>query len=329
MKMKMKNTKAPRATSRRGVVKDTLRSYYLQNAIMLKLLALVPEFQEEVAFLRGDFEIDTSRFQSTDSEAAELFRSTTGSSGDFDLAEWRQMVIVQKIFAWFMARGYGVLAEGNGSTSGASYKKTQTDPFFKAMEKLGSRFNLPFNFYADGLSGVGCYVFTGLLATPPNSFVTYGPPIDGKSRWVDIRIFRPTTMEEIKKRIDEINWYYEREFPEILNVRARKEAWEMLPLVEEIIKRQSKPRRIKKRIVKKDSYASIVEKSSQRGSGPEISLRQFEKRYVKYKVEFDEPTSRAIAKKIGKSSGALRQEVLRLDNLARKLFGYGINPSSR
>lgn len=268
-----------------------------KNAMRMRLLVLVPEFQKDVRSVRKEqgFGIPENGFQSDE----ELDR-------------------------WFQERGLLF----HGMKPSWFYKKPPTNPFKDWVQEIGEKFNLPYNFYYSALYGVGYYILTDYIKIPANNWeVDVDSQKDGsKPRWVLIRAYAPLSNKEIREATAELR----REQHLLMkghvtrNTRVHEEFERDLENVGAWSSERGKPAKIKQ--FRQDSYLSKLAAS---GKYSKSQLKEWSKAWKEEGLEIEETvpskiTSMEIAGGSKKESAMLRQAKKRLHKLARELFGYGL-----
>ncbi len=257
-----------------------LGSALWRNRIRMELLIRLPSFQDVVASIRRRFGIPEDGFKQLN-----------------DFEQWQKRILQKE--------------------DGDDRPQTLFN-FTKAIEGIGHRFQLPFNFVKDKPEGVRYYVLMSKVIAPAMNWEIEhgqnGGSRDRKqtTRWFSIRTYARLDKREIAhafKDVVSLQNYY---FPPTINVplRIRRQFGRDIQVYERLIKRAKKP--VKKRTYKKDSYL--------RRLSPQDAKKYEHLHPDAIVVEYDETISREVAKELKIKPAVVRQAITRIKKLQRQLF---------
>lgn len=271
--------------------------------MIMKLLSYVPEFKRDVNETRKEFDIKEDGFE----------------WGKNELYEW-----ADKKDIWYYKGDESEPDEDRTSRSDEDViKNFPANPFENKMLNLGTKYKLPFNFYAYPYRGLPRFILSGQIEVSHHNFAIEIHEAANKSIWLSLTAFVPLSAKELKEAISELKSSMEM-LPEFFNgidtiskKRYRNNIIRDLVLLEAQTNRSGKPKRIKK--YKPGSYMDQLSKSKT------ISVKKWEQLHKKdIFVEYDNQTSRQIGKKQGLKGDAVRQAKKRLNSLSKELFGYDL-----
>ncbi len=284
-----------------------------KNLMILKLLSCVPEFKKDVKDIRTEMAIKIDGFRWDDSE----------------MWEWAS----KKNLEYYQGLPQGDEEEGTdhiglSSKDDEDVRKTFPSNFFeKRMLDLGTKYKLPFNFYAFPCDGLSRYILSGeIKADHPNYFTNFHEAKD-RTLWTSLTAYMPLSGKELKDAMKE----WQDDSMGILSAlfegvdalskkRYRNKIDRDLFLIKEQIKRSSKPKKIKR--YKQGSYLDILSKDQATSTKRKKILEHQNKKDVL--VEYDNLTSKQIGKSRGVTGDTTRQAKKRLNLLAKGLFGFDL-----
>jgi hypothetical protein len=276
-----------------------------KNLMVLQLLILVPEFRDDVTALRKEIGINEDGFQFPK-----------------ELYEW-----AEKKDIWYYEGEEG-LEEDNPSATLESIQDNYPSNFFEEkMLEFGIKYKLPFNFYASPHRGLAPYVLSGRVSEPDSNFAINFKFHDDTLLWTSLIAYAPLSKIEARKAVDSLRDTQMNTVPLFLKgsdtfgrKQKRTNMERDLSLFEKQVARSGKPKKIK--MYEPGSYLEIASKS--KTSQNMKRVERIHKSSVF--VDYDNPTSKQIGKKLGVSAAATRQAKKRLNLLAQELFGYDLEP---
>lgn len=307
--MKIRKKTSPRQQKRRH--KKIIGSKYScrtpsrernRNFMVMELLTYVPEFRKDVSEIRKEFGIKEG-----------------GLEWD-DIDKW---ALEKHLWAYSKERG--------GWGQDRIRKDFPSNEFEKKMFKIGTKYRLPFNFYALPYRGVPYFVLSGAIQSPEINYdIDFQMDTHNKTLlWASLIIYASLSKVEAEEMATDIRSVQSGLLPQAIkgiDIFAKKRYHQKIErdfiLLNEQIARQDKPKKIKKFLP--GSYLDILSKNK---SNSEKELKKWE-RLNKHDVfvEYSSPTSKQIGKKQGVTGAAARQAKKRLNALAKELFGFGLEP---
>ncbi len=284
-----------------------------KNFMVMKLLSYVPEFKKDVADIRKEMGIKEGGFEWDKSEMWKW-------ADEKDLGYYQE--------ARHEDKEEGTYYLGITSKSDNIVRKDFPSNFFeKKMSELGIKYKLPFNFYAFPCVGLPVFVLSGEISAPRSNYFTDFHEAGDKTMWISLVAYAPLSVKELKEASDELRdismKILSEEFSGIDTLskkRYHNKIFRDLSLFEEQVKREGKPKKVKK--YEKWTYVDYLSKS--KSTSVKI-LRQKERENKKdVSIEYSNLTSGQIGKKHGVTGVATRQAKKRLNSIAKELFGYDL-----
>lgn len=278
-----------------------------KNEIKLKLLTILPYFQEDVKRIRQELNIPP-----------------TGFNNEENLKRWYDAEIIEKSDEIIGSREFRkAVAKLETIKNYPDYLKQKWGlndkiPLFRMAhrkEMLGKKYKLPANFYENQLGGLLSYITRNELRPPSNNWIIEQDPEGrkGTTKWFAIKIFSPLSKKELKDATKMLKSLQKHYFPKglVVNSRIKKQFDRDLIIFRELVlERDKKP--IKRK--KYSGYLSYIKDPKER--------QRWEKLYPScIEIGFDTTTSREIAKRLNITPDAVRQTTKRLKTLIRVFFG--------
>lgn len=292
--------------------KKTIKADTSINYMVLKLLTIVPKFQRDLEKVRREFNIKDGGIKWLSKE----------------MNVWS---LENKMDYYQLESDHNGEIEGstNYKSNEAVMKSFPSNLFEKKLLGLGLKYRLPFNFYAFPYTGIARFILNNEIKTPPSNYdISFNVNEDNFS-WASLIIYAPPTKEELKEINNELNYKFEmikgfssgrdiifknknkhKTFDRSIELLVKEEEENKKPKTAEIAKEDSYPhRRIKEN-------PDITEKQ----------IRQLKKDHPNsFKVvKQNKKTTKQLGEKISVSGETVRQSKIRLNSLAKELFGYDL-----
>lgn len=281
-----------------------------KNLMILKLLSLVTEFKKDVAEIRNDMGIHVSGFEWNNEDM-------------WCWASQKKIDYYQKVE--HENEEEGVIYFGIGSKTDEDVRKTfPANDFENKMLYLGSKYKLPFNFYAFPTVGLARFVLSGEIIAPGQNYYTDFHEAGDKTIWISLVAYAPLSKKELGEAVQQLGQSMGvvtallEETGRFINKRYRDNIERDLTLLSEQTSRFEKPKKVEH--FKVGSYLDLINNSKSVSAKKMSKLkRQHTKDLV---VDYSVPTSNQIGKKLGVSGDATRQAKRRLNSLVKELFGF-------
>jgi hypothetical protein len=264
-----------------------------KNIMLMRLLTLVPEFQKDVRTMRKQCGIKES-----------------GLDSEKDAYEW----LNKNKFNFY-----------DDMPTGFYQEPRKSNIFKEKVFELGEKFNLPYHFYNSAVIGVGYHILTDYIRVPATNWIIDSEfrKEGGAPRWVGIKAYAPLSNKEIGEATTELRRMQRRLMDKQItrSTRIHPRFWRYLKVVGAWSSKRGRPQKIKR-------YRNIfLQRAAEQGRNMRELEWQWKQEGVKNPYEFrpDRVTSIATAKGNKRKANAYRQTVIRLNKLAKELFGYGID----
>ena len=305
-----------------------------KNEARLKLLVLIPSFQEDIASLRRDFEIPETGF-STREETDKWYA---------ELSEKSDVLASSKKFRGAILQVIKKINENDSIVKHLELEREKEkldatlplNAFYARVSAVGKKYHLPGNFYFDPKRdamatsyGLIPYILREALAVPSNNWaVQYdvtGEGLRGTSRWISIQAFAPLGKEEMKEATAFFKHAQKRYLAPGVTVPMRTR--ERFERDLKIFERLSLQRKVKvphkKNVYEEHNYLSLLAKS---GQASKKQIKEAERMHKKsITVTFDDTISRTVAKEFHTTQEAVRKAKERTEKLAKQLFGITLS----
>jgi len=301
----------------RGDSSYSIKDGQNKNFMVLKLLSHVPEFKKDVSEIRRKMGINENGFEWNKSEMWEWATKK-------DIEYYQGVEQVGDDDEWWSSFVSITPVEDKEVR-----KHFPSNTFEKKMFNLGTKYKLPFNFYAFPSMGLPRFILSGEIEAPRQNYYTSFHEAGDETIWTSLTAYAPLSAKELKEAMNELkdnNMDVLSTVMKGVDVLARKRyrnnMQRDLILLNEQSVRFGKPKLIKH--IKQGSYLDFLSKDK---TVSNKTTRRFERLNKKdVIVEYDKPTSKQIGRKLGVSGDATRQAKRRLNLFAKELFGYGLEP---
>lgn len=290
----------------------------MKNEMKMKLLVVLPSFQNDVSEIRKEFGIPEGGFGKNDKAYSGWYHKKFYEEPDKiqDSKPYKDEELGLKTARWerkinpneYKNRKWKLL------------DRVPISALNHRLDSLRKKYRLPFNFISAARGGIRWYIERGEVLTPGNNWMIILDQDTRKetARWLSIQTFAPLSKEEGRDSLRMLKGVQAHYFPASINIplRERKKFERDLLLVNELsVKRTGHPVR-KKHLT---NYLAILEKSG----GMTPSAARLHKRDIQ--IGYDQPTSKEIGKTVGANNLAVRKALQRLNRLSNKLFGVGFS----
>lgn len=289
---------------------------YEKNIMKFKLLASLPSFQTDIKEIRK--ELDICEEGLTDVDFKDWYEEKIIKQSDIMLKSDEYLDLKNKAKKMKL-KNYSEYLK-------ISWKANNLIPinkFRNKQEMLGEKYNLPKNFYSTGpTSGIWLYITQNKICAPSNNWAIAPNPEArlGTAKSMSLTTYAPLDKKELGNAVKMLKEMQKSYFPKqvVFPQRIKNNFERDLEIFKELcIQRKNKP--VKKKIYIKGGYLSYVKNVSKK------EMRSLERKNKSgIKVDFDEITSRNVARKFKVSSNVVRSAIKRMKELVKSLFDIDI-----
>ena len=292
--------------------------YRNKNFMIFKLLSYVPEFKKDVEEIRKELGIRDGGFGWNVDEILKWASQNNIDNYEEEVRGDEELGLVPY---------YSVISS---QKSDEIIRKTfPSNNFEKKMLDIGTKYRLPFNFFAFPCEGLPRFILSGEIEPPRSNYYIDLHEAGDKSFWTSVTAYTPLSIKELGEATKELRDGYMSTISNVFEgidamakTRYRNNIWRDLPLLEEQVSRLGKPKKVKR----SESGSYLDHAINSKSISPKMK-KKLERIYKKSViVEYDKPTSKQIGKKRGLSGEATRQAKKRLNSIAKELFGYDLEP---